>query len=69
MRSVGVLADDGDAAVAVVEAWIDHDALTDREAVPGDDDSGAVCAEDARLRYRRQASADPDVEVVERGGA
>src|SRR5581483_8086346 len=33
------------------------------------DDARAVGAEDARLAHRGQALADPDVEVVQRGGA
>ena len=71
VRSVGVLTDHGDAAVAVLEPGVDHDAVADVE--PRDalaearDDPGAVGAEDARLRDGRQPLPDPDVEPVERG--
>src|SRR5512132_2191702 len=64
-----MLADDGDLAVAEIVSRIDDDAVAGCEAVSGDHDTCAVGAEDARLRHGRQTSADPDVEVVERGGA
>jgi epoxyqueuosine reductase len=71
VRPVAVLADHMDRPVRLLDAWIDHDALPDPQ--PGDavaerrDDPGAVGAEDARLRHRRQALTDPDVEMVQRG--
>jgi hypothetical protein len=68
MRAVRVLADNGDSAVAMVEARIDHNALPRFEPVPGNDDAGAVGAENARLRHRGKTAPDPDVEVVQRGG-
>ena len=60
MGAVGVLADDRDAAV-VLDPGVDDHALVG----PGDD-PGAVGAEDARLRDRRETLADPEVEMVER---
>jgi len=54
-------------------ARVEDDALAELE--PGHvlaerlDHTGPVGAEDPRLRDGRQALADPDVEVVERGGA
>ena len=46
---------------AVLEPRVDDDALAGIGANPG-----AVGAEDARLRHRRQALSDPEVEVVQR---
>ena len=69
MRSVGVLADDGDASVAEVDPGIDDDACTRLVGVAAHDDAGPVGAEDSRFRHRGKAFADPDVEVVERRSA
>src|SRR5256885_859055 len=55
--------------VTVIEPRVDDHAVALGEAVPGNDDPGAVGAEDARLRHGGESLADPDVEVVERGGA
>ena len=64
---------DVDRAVRRLDAGVDHDRAARLEAVDAVaerlDDAGAVRAEDARLRHRRQALADPDVEVVQRRGA
>src|SRR5215831_12411964 len=63
VRAVPVLADDRD-PVAVLEARVDHDALAGV-----DTNARAVGSEDVRLRHRRQAFANPDVEVIQRRGA
>ncbi len=66
MRPVHVLTDDPG---ALVEAWIDDDLVALAEAVDAlterHDDAGAVGAEDARLRSRGEAAAQPDVQMVE----
>ena len=69
MCPVRVLADDGDLPVAEIVPWIDDHPVAGRKAVSGNHDSGAVGAEDPGLRHGRETLADPDVEVVERGGA
>ncbi len=55
---------------ASLDAGVDDDALARLEAAHAVaerlDDAGAVGAEDARLRHRRQALPDPHVEVVQR---
>ncbi len=69
VRPVTVLADDVDGAVGRLYAGVDHHALSRLEAVHAAaerfDDAGAVGAEDARLRHRREALADPDVQMVQ----
>ncbi len=71
MGPVAMLADHGD-RVAVLEPGVEHHALAHVEAVDALadrlDHAGAVRAEDARLRDRGKPPADPDVQVVERGG-
>ena len=62
MGPVAVLAEHVD-PVGVREPRVDHDALPG----PGDH-ARAVGAEDPRLRHRRRAPAQPDVEMVQRGG-
>jgi len=68
-----VLADHVDDAVRGLDSRIDHDPLTSRE--PGNavterfDDTRSVGTEDPRFGDGRQPLADPDVEMVERGGA
>jgi hypothetical protein len=56
----------------LVEAGIEHDAVSFGEAVDAlaepDDHAGPVRAEDPRLRSGGKPAAQPDVEVVERGG-
>ena len=73
VRAVAVLADHVDPAAARLDAGVEDDALAGLEAADAVaerlDDARAVGAEDARLRDGRQALADPDVEMVERGGA
>ena len=64
VRSVRVLADDGDRGRAVLESRVDHDPLAGVDA-----DARAVGAEDPRLRHRGQPLANPEVEVVQRSGA
>ena len=63
MRAVHRLAHDVGLA-ARDDPRIDHDAL-----VGAGDHACAVGAEDARLRHRGEPLADPDVEVVQRGGS
>ncbi len=71
MRPVAVLADHRD-EIPVLQPWVDHDTLTWRERrdtlADRLDHTGAVGAEDARLRYRWKPFPHPDVEVVERRG-
>ena len=62
VRPVTVLADHVDRAGRRLDAGIDHDALAGVDA-----DARAVGAEDPRLRDGREAFADPDVEMVQRG--
>ena len=64
VRAVEALADDRDPPVAVLDSGIDHDALAGVGA-----ETCAVGAEDARLRHRRETLADPEIQMVERGGA
>ena len=58
VRAVAVLADHVDRAVRRLDARVDDDALADLEARDAVaerlDDPGAVGAEDARLRHRRE---------------
>ena len=68
VRAVGMLADDGDLAVAEIVTRVDDDPVARCETVSRDHDAGAVGAEDARLRHRGEAFADPDVQMIERGG-
>src|SRR4051812_14552324 len=63
MRPVHVLPDDRDLR-AVLDPRVDHDRLAGVLA-----DARAVRAQDPRLRHRRWAFADPEVEMVERCGA
>ena len=73
VRAVAVLADHVDRPVRSLDAGVEHDALSRLEAGHAGaerlDDARAVRAQDARLRHRRQALPDPDVEMVQRGGA
>ena len=73
VRPVSVLADHVDSPAAGLDARVEHDALAEAEArhalAERLDHPGAVGSEDARLRHGRQALADPEVEVVQRGGA
>jgi hypothetical protein len=73
VRAVSVLADHVDPAVADLDPGIDDDGGAGLEARHARaerlHDAGSVGAEDARLRHRRKAPADPDVEMVQRGGA
>jgi hypothetical protein len=66
VRSVAVLADD---LCAIGQSRVDQDCIARGEAVGAgaehSDDAGAVSPEDARLRYRRETLADPEVEMVE----
>src|SRR5580765_6307046 len=64
-----MLADDGDPAVAEIVSRIDDDPVAWCETISRDDDARTVGAEDARLRHGGETFADPDVEVVERGGS
>ena len=70
VRPVPVLADD---VRAVVEPGIDQHAVADLEsgdaAPSAGHDAGAVRAEDPRLRNGGESLADPDVQMVQRGGA
>ena len=70
VRSVAVLADD---VLAVVEAGVEDDLLTDVQAVDALaeslDDAGPVSPEDAWLRRRGHPHPCPDVEVVQRRSA
>ncbi len=71
LRAVRVLADHGDPTV-VDDPGVDHDPVADvqpRHAfAERRDHPGAVRAEDPRLRNRREALPNPDVEMVEAGG-
>ncbi len=66
VRPVRGLADNRDLPVTELVRRIDDDPVAWCEPVSGDHDSGAVGTEDARLRYGREALANPDVQVVER---
>ena len=68
-----MLADHVDLAAARLDAGVEDDALAELEAghavAERLDDAGSVGAEDARFRHRRQPFSDPDVEMVQPGGA
>src|SRR5215471_7800828 len=73
VRAVPVLADHVDPAAADLDTRIDDDRLARLEAgyplAERLHETGAVGAEDARFRNRRQALADPDVEMVKGRGS